>query len=127
MTRLAVILLGIALLLWSGIAWLLYALAGAGSSVVVHVTRWLDLEPGTTQWLADGLAAAGGVAQWLVVFIWLLGAAAIGVVGWLLRQAVPVPLDSSGLGRPDPDGPVIEGEIGARRVSKTRPSDAKRR
>ena len=113
MTRLAVILLGIALLLWSGIAWLLYALAGAGSSVVVHVTRWLDLEPGTT--------------QWLVVFIWLLGAAAIGVVGWLLRQAVPVPLDSSGLGRPDPDGPVIEGEIGARRVSKTRPSDAKRR
>ncbi len=80
-------LLGVLALLWSLFGWMLHALAGSGSAAVVTLTRWLDLEPASTQWVADGLGLAGDVAQWLVVLVWLLGMAVLGLVGWFSARA----------------------------------------
>lgn len=116
MKRLIFLVLLILGLLWSGLCWLLFKLAGAGSVAVVAVTRWLDFEPSSTQWLADGLAAAGGIAQAVVGLIWLLGAGALAVVALLVRKATPE-LPQQPAYRPmDPPGQTIEGEVRSRRT-----------
>jgi hypothetical protein len=80
-------LLGVAAILWSLLGWFLHALAGSGSAAVVTVTRWLELDPASTQWIADTLALAGGIAQWLVILIWLMGLGLLGALGWLGGRA----------------------------------------
>lgn len=123
MKRAAWGLLGLAALLWSGLAWGLHALAGAGSAAVVRITRWLELEPESTQWLADGLAMAGDLAQMLVLIGWAIGLAALGSVGWLIGRAAEgaeTALRDRG-GRPR--GPVIDGEIHDRHIADSSISD----
>ena len=73
-------------LAWSGVSWLLWRLAGAGGAVVVTITRWLELEPATTQWLADALDMAGDVIQLVVVLIWLIGLLVLLIALWLVRK-----------------------------------------
>lgn len=107
--RLLLVLLG---LLWTGILALLFALAGAAGTVVVRVTRWLDFEPTTTQWLADGLAAAGTVAQWLFAIVWAAGIAALVAVHVLVRR---LPQRDSRAAR----DAIIDGEV--RRRGPTEP------
>lgn len=123
MKRAAWGLLGLAALLWSGLAWGLHALAGAGSAAVVRITRWLELEPESTQWLADGLAIAGDLAQMLVLIGWAIGLAALGAVGWLVGRAAEGaqtgPRDRPGR----PRGPVIDGEIRDRHIADSSISD----
>lgn len=127
MKRVAWILVGLAALLWSGLGWALYALAGAGSPAVVRVTRWLEMEPESTQWLADGLAMAGDLAQLLVVIAWAIGMAALAAVGWLAGRAADS-AEAAGRGRAGgawggdrgdagSRGPVIDGEIRDRHIA----------
>jgi hypothetical protein len=117
MKRAMLVLLGTSALFWSLLAWALHAIAGSGSAAVVTVTRWLSLEPASTQWIADGLLLAGGVAQWLVVVIWLLGLGVLGLVG---RFSARVGAVHDSLSKQASDmavtngrvhsGPIIEGQ-----------------
>ncbi|MBS3960698.1 MAG: hypothetical protein KGZ61_02515 [Sandarakinorhabdus sp.] len=105
---------------WTGLGWLLHSLAGSGGAAVVSVTRWLQLEPASTQWIADGLSLAGGIAQWLVILVWLIGAGALGLLAWIGSKAVDgstaatsrFPL-SGGNGRAQ----VIDGQVRDKKVS----------
>jgi hypothetical protein len=114
-------LFGFLAALWSLLAWLLHGIAGSGSAAVVTVSRWLDIEPSSTQWLADGLAMAGGLAQALVILAWLIGMAVLGLFGWMGSRAVDGVEDA---GRElqrsvqvRGGGPVVEGEVTVRRVN----------
>ena len=114
------ILVGLGALAWSLLAWLLYAIAGSGGAAVVSLTRWLEIDPASTQWIADTLSLAGGIAQWLVVLMWLLGMAVLGVVGWLGGQAAGAATAASrdamrraGAGV----GPVIDGQVSEKSVA----------
>ncbi len=78
----------IAGLAWTGLGWLFYTIAGSGGAAVVGVTRWLELEPASTQWIADGLSMAGGIAQWLVILVWLIGVGVLGLLAWLGSEAM---------------------------------------
>jgi hypothetical protein len=101
--------------LWSLFAWLLHGLAGSGAAAVTTVSRWLDIEPSSTQWLADGLAMAGGLAQGLVIVFWLLGLGLLGLFGWMGSRAVDgmeemgseLGRDAAVRGR----GPVLDGQV----------------
>ncbi|WP_199555509.1 hypothetical protein [Sandaracinobacteroides hominis] len=113
--------LGVLGLAWSGLAWLLHGLAGAGGPLVVTLTRWFDLEPSSTQWLADGLSMAGGLAQWLVVAVWLLGAVVLLLIGWMSGRAIDSAEEAArqvnrerGYGA----GPVLEGEFRSKTVTR---------
>lgn len=86
MSRLMWIIALVLGLSWSGLSWMLFRLAGAGGATVVAITRWLEIEPSTTQWLADGLDLAGGVVQLLVVLVWLVGLSVMGICLWLVRK-----------------------------------------
>ena len=117
-------LFGFLALLWSGFAWLLYALAGAGGAVVTHVTRWLEIDLATTQWLADGLALAGGMAQVLVIIVWLMGMGLILMFAWMGSQAAAgAQMLGEELQR-DPavrgTGTVLDGEVVEERVQPVR-------
>lgn len=112
-----VVLAGLA---WTGLAWLFHAIAGAGGAAVVRVTRWLDLEPAGTQWIADAFSVAGGIAQWLVVLVWLIGAGALGLLAWLGSQAMngAAPAMHRGRGQAGHDkARVIDGEVRDRTLS----------
>lgn len=117
--------LGVLGLFWSALAWFIYSLAGAGGAAVVRVTRWLDIDPSTTQWLADGLSVAGGVAQWLVVFGWLLGVVVLGTVGWLATRADDAVRKASRHAEMAYGSPALEGELRYKKVSETSRTDGK--
>jgi|FEC22Drversion2_1045045.scaffolds.fasta_scaffold00946_16 hypothetical protein len=117
MKRAAWILLALVALVWSGLAWVLHALAGAGSPAVVRLTRWLEMEPESTQWLADGLAMAGDIAQLLVLVGWAIGLAALLLVGWLAGRAVDA-AETARRDRSQPSrGPAIDGEVSDRHIA----------
>jgi len=107
-------------LAWTGLAWLLHSIAGSGGAAVVGVTRWLDLEPASTQWIADGLSMAGGIAQWLVVLVWLIGAGVLGLLMWVGGRAMDSAAAAKPL-RPFSQGvdkaTVIDGEVHHKKVS----------
>lgn len=117
--------LGVVGLIWSALAFLVHSLAGAGGSAVVAVTRWLGIDPSTTQWLADGLAMAGDVAQWLVVFGWALGVGVLGFVGWVVGQADRGVLKASQHAEMAYRDAPLEGEFRYKKVSETSRTDGK--
>ena len=117
-------LFGFLALLWSAFAWLLYALAGAGGAVVTHVTRWLEIDLATTQWLADGLALAGGMAQVLVIIVWLMGMGLILMFAWMGSQAAAGAQQLGEELQRDPavrgTGTVLDGEVVKEQVQPVR-------
>ncbi len=112
-------LMALAGLLWSGLGWLLFSVAGSGGAAVVAVTRWLGFEPSSTQWLADGVAAAGGLAQILVVAAWAVGMTALVAIGLLAGRAaksaarLQTELDRQ---RGYRAGPILDGEVKERSI-----------
>lgn len=70
-------------LVWTAVAFGLYLLLADGGASLVAITRWLDLEPATTQWFADTLALADLPARGLVLIIWSAGLALILWLAWL--------------------------------------------
>lgn len=118
-------ILGVFGLIWSALAWFFYSLAGAGGAAVVGVTRWLEIEPSTTQWLADGLSMAGGVAQWLVVLGWLLGMIVLVAIARLAARAETAVRTASRHAEMAYGGPALEGELRYKKVSETGRTDGK--
>jgi hypothetical protein len=113
--------------LWSGLAWLAHGLAGSGSAAVVTVSKWMGIDPSQTQWLADGLGAAGWLAQGVVLLLWLMGMGLLVLFGWMGSRAVD---GAEALGtemRRDAGvrgtGEVVEGEVAMRRVDPARVRD----
>lgn len=129
MRRVMWILLGLGALLWTSIAWLLHSIAGSGEAAVMTMTRWLQIEPASTIWLAEILAAIGGPTQVLVWIGWALGMAALGLVAWFgTRVADEAAAVSRGLAAgAGPGGerlgsePVFEGQIRGKVVSEAPP------
>lgn len=111
---------GLLAALWSLLAWMLHGIAGAGSAAVVGLSKWVGIDPSQTQWLADGLGAAGWLAQGVVVLIWLMGLGVLGLFGLMGSRAL------SGMEQFGDEirrtaevrgpGPVVEGEVAMRRV-----------
>lgn len=104
--------------LWSLLAWLLHGLAGAGSAAVVRISKWMGIDPSQTQWIADGLGAAGWLAQGVVILIWVIGMAVLGLFGVMGSRAVSG-MDEIGKelrrdARVRGKGAVVEGEIAGR-------------
>jgi hypothetical protein len=83
----------------------------------VRLTRWLEMEPESTQWLADGLAMAGGLAQVLVLVGWGIGLAALAGVGWLAARAADGVEAAGRTRRTAGRGPVIDGEVRDRHIA----------
>ncbi len=117
--------LGVAGLIWSALAWFIYSLAGAGGAAVVGITRWLDIDPSATQWLADGLSLAGGVAQWLVGIAWAIGVIVLFVIGRLFSRANEAVLQASRHAEMAYGEPALEGEVRYKKVSETGRTDGK--
>lgn len=68
---------------WSALLWFLVANAGQAAPAVVTLTRWLELEPQSTQWLADALAQAGTALRWLLGAVWIIGLAGLAAMARL--------------------------------------------
>lgn len=118
---------GLLAALWSLLAWLLHGLAGAGSAAVVSVSRWMGIDPSQTQWIADGLGAAGWLAQAVVILIWVIGMGVLGLFGLIGSRAVAGMEEIGDELRRDAQvrggGPVVEGEVAVRRVDPARTGD----
>ncbi len=118
---------GLLAALWSVVAWLLHGLAGSGSAAVVTLSKWFGIDPSQTQWLADGLGAAGWLAQGVVILIWLMGMGLLLLFGWMGSRAASGMEDIGEELRRDAQvrgqGPVVEGEIAVRRVDPARERD----
>jgi hypothetical protein len=73
----------VATLLWSLLVLGLSRLLADGGASVVAITRWLELDPATTQWFADALAEAGSPGRGLMVLIWATGMGVLTFLVWL--------------------------------------------
>lgn len=113
---------------WSALAWLLHAAAGTGSVAVVRVSHWLDIDPASTQWIADTMAFAGGVAQWFILLVWAIGLGVLVVLAMLASKTIGSVNDlaqqaeNTRWGRIQPDNDTISGEITDKRITKTPPN-----
>lgn len=86
MSRLIWIVAGAAFLVWSGFAWLSHGVVEWIAAFASNHADRLTLGPdfaGLLAWSAELVAAAGGVAIFL---IWLIGCAAIAVLAFLSSQ-----------------------------------------
>ena len=117
------VVLGFVALLWTSIAWLLHSIAGSGEAAVMTLTRWLQIEPASTIWLASILAASGGPTQVLVWIGWAFGMAGLGLVAWFgTRVADEAAAVSRGIaGGGAGAEPAVEGQIRSRTVSVAPP------
>jgi hypothetical protein len=108
--------------LWSLFAWLLHGIAGAGSAAVVSLSKWMGIDPSQTQWIADGLGAAGWLAQGVVILIWLIGMGVLGLFGVMGTRAVSGMEEIGEELRRGAEvrgqGPVVEGEVSLRQVTR---------
>lgn len=115
---------------WSLLAWLLHGIAGAGSAAVVSLSKWMGIDPSQTQWIADGLAAAGWLAQAVVILIWLLGMGVLGLFGVMGSRAVSGMEEIGEELRRGADvrggGPVVEGEVALRRMDPAQTQDIRK-
>jgi len=125
MRQVAWILLGLAALLWSLFAWALHAIAGSGEAAVTTMTRWLQIDPTSTIWLADLLATIGGPTQILIIIGWLIGMAALGLTGWFAShvtdQARSIASEAARAARETP-GVFVDGEVKAKTFAPPPPA-----
>ncbi len=122
MKRALWILLGLGAFLWTSLAWLLHSLAGSGEAAVLGLTRWLQIDPNSTIWLANIFGAIGGPTQVLIWIGWAIGMAAMGLVGWFGSR---VANEAASLSRTMADNrrPTVEGQIRERSVSAAPPPE----
>lgn len=86
MTRFVWGVAGVAILVWSGVAWLGHGLVGWIAAFASSNADQLTLGPdlaGLLAWLAGVLGAAGGI---VIVLVWLAGCVAIAVVAAVLSR-----------------------------------------
>jgi hypothetical protein len=74
--------IALALVVWSGLAWVAHSLVGWGGSVASGNADIVTLNPEAVEWLSWLALFGTGVGEWLVVGVW-----AIGVVVALLLGA----------------------------------------
>ena len=104
-------------LIWSALGWMAWTIAGSGEAAVVTLSHWLQIDPASTQWIAQAFALAGGVAQWLIAIVWLMGMGVIGLLIWLGAQASAALAEPPSIamrpqmGEGQGMGQVIQGEI----------------
>ena len=87
----------------------------------------MGIDPSQTQWRADGLGAAGWLAQGVVVLLWLIGMGVLGLFGVMGARALSGVEELGEELRRSAEvrggGPVVEGEIAVRRVDPARARD----
>lgn len=117
----------IAALLWSGLAWMLHAAAGAGGAWLATWGPWLGVDPTMHASITAALGWLGPAAQWIVVAFWLVGLVVLllfpAVAGRLLAKGGQLAGESVALAgamrrgeRPTLD-PMLRDEL-ARRVGR---------
>lgn len=119
MMRIVWIVFAILGLAWTGLAVLLHDVAGSGAAAVVTISRWLQMEPSSTQWLADILHTAGGAVQLVVWLIWAVGIAGLVTIGRTIRRVQTEALnmaDELERAQAMRRGPTIDGEVQARHM-----------
>ncbi len=105
----------LAVALWSGLTWLAWTIAGAGEASVVTISRWLGLNPSSTQWIAEAFALAGGIAQGLIALVWVAGLGVIALLAWAGSQLPALANDHQPHNGRQP-GRVIDGHVTDRTV-----------
>ena len=119
--KLVMWLAAIGALLWSALGWLAWTIAGKGEAAIVTLSRWLQIDPASTQWIAEAFALAGGIAQWLILLVWLMGMGIVGILTWLGSQAAIAARDLEMKTSPylnSRDNGIIDGEIEGRNIER---------
>ncbi len=113
---------GIAALLWSLLAWLLFLAAGTGGNGVLAFANWIQIDPLSVHWLAELLDAVGSVAQAVVAIIWAIGMGALSLVSWITSKAAnhaEIAIRHARINAGDPaagHSPAVEGQVRARTI-----------
>jgi hypothetical protein len=84
MKRLLWPIVGFAIVVWSGLAWLVYSLVGWGGQLASSNADIVTPHPETVEWLSWLAIFGTGVGEWLVMGVWAVGtfvAIAIGFLG----------------------------------------------
>jgi hypothetical protein len=84
MSKLLWLFVGVAIAIWSGLAWIAYGVVGWGGQVASSNADIVTAHPETVEWLSWLAMFGSGVGEWLVIGLWALGtliALAIGFVG----------------------------------------------
>jgi hypothetical protein len=81
--------IGLGLIVWSGLAWFLHSLIGWGGSVANNNVDVLTPSPEAVEWLSWLTLFGTGVGEWFVVGVWGLGVLLALVVGFAGTRLLP--------------------------------------
>jgi hypothetical protein len=89
MKRVLWAVIGIGLVVWSGLAWFLHSLIGWGGSVANRNVDVLTPSPEAVEWLSWLTMFGTDAAEWLVIGIWGLGVAFALLLGFAGSRLLP--------------------------------------
>jgi hypothetical protein len=81
--------IGIGLVVWSGLAWFVHSLIGWGGSVANRNVDVLTPSPEAVEWLSWFTMFGTDVGEWVVVGVWGLGVALALLVGFAGSRLLP--------------------------------------
>lgn len=81
--------IGLGLIVWSGLAWFLHSLIGWGGSVANNNVDVLTPSPEAVEWLSWLTVFGTDVGEWFVVGVWGLGVLLALVVGFAGTRLLP--------------------------------------
>ena len=89
MKTLVWVLTGLALALWSLVAWVTHGLVGVAGGLVASHADIIPADPLLIEW-ASWLASAGtGIGEWLVIAVWGFVSLVLLALGYVATRLVP--------------------------------------
>jgi hypothetical protein len=73
--------IGIGVLLWSGLAWIVHSLVGWGGNLASGNADVLTPHPETVEWLSWLALFGTNVGEWIVIAVWGVGVALALLIG----------------------------------------------
>jgi hypothetical protein len=81
--------IGVFIVLWSGLAWVVHSLVGWGGHLVSSNADIVTPNPEAVEWLSWFAHSGSGIAEWLVIAVWALGVGLALLVGFASAKLLP--------------------------------------
>ena len=79
-----------AVLLWTGVAWAVASVLGAGADALSALAEYLSLSPALLQWFDALLGVLAGFGKGLVFLVWLLVTLLLLLFGGVAQGVAPI-------------------------------------
>lgn len=89
MKKLVWVVLGVGILIWSGLAWFVHSLVGWGGAVASGNADILTPVPEAVEWLSWFAIFGTNIGEWIIISVWALGVILALIIGFASSYFLP--------------------------------------